>query len=123
MNETLLFLLLAAICILVGAFLGNLFARLKMKNETSKLEERIQQASFQQEKLEERFTTTLQQREAIREEKDFLNAELIKRNTEFLSKLIVFFGKRASKLPCLIRLHGVSKETSLGVITSIWSHN
>ena len=54
-----------------------------MKNETSKLEERIQQASFQQEKLEERFTTTLQQREAIREEKDFLNAELIKRNTEF----------------------------------------
>ena len=83
MNETLLFLLLAAVCLLIGAFVGNLFARLKLKSETGKLEERLQQASFQQEKLEERFTTALEEREAIRKEKDFLNGELVRRNAEF----------------------------------------
>ncbi|WP_432410268.1 DNA recombination protein RmuC [Rasiella sp. SM2506] len=83
MNETLLFLLLAAVCLLIGAFLGNLFARLKMKTETGKLEERLQQANFQQEKLEERFTTVLNERELIRKEKDFLNGELVRRNAEF----------------------------------------
>ncbi len=83
MNETLLFLLLAAVCLLIGAFLGNLFARLKLKSETGKLEERLQQASFQQEKLEERFATALNEREAIRKEKDFLNGELVRRNAEF----------------------------------------
>jgi len=83
LNETLLFLLLAAVCLLIGAFVGNLFARLKLKSETGKLEERLQQASFQQEKLEERFTTALEEREAIRKEKDFLNGELVRRNAEF----------------------------------------
>ncbi|WP_404814785.1 DNA recombination protein RmuC [Rasiella rasia] len=83
MNETFLFLLLAAICVLVGAFIGNLFARLKMKNETGKLEERLQQSIFQQEKLEERFTTALNEREIIRKEKDVLDKELVRRNAEF----------------------------------------
>lgn len=83
MNETLLFLLLAAVCLLIGAFVGNLFARLKLKTESGKLEERLQQASFQQEKLEERFGTVLNEREEIRKEKDFLNSELVRRNTEF----------------------------------------
>ncbi|MAZ71734.1 MAG: DNA recombination protein RmuC [Flavobacteriaceae bacterium] len=83
MNETILFLILAAVCLLIGAFLGNLFARLKLKTETGKLEERLQQASFQQEKLEERFNTALQEREDIRKEKDYLNAELIRRNEQF----------------------------------------
>lgn len=83
MNETLLFLLLAAVCLLIGAFLGNLFARLKSKTESGKLEERLEQASFQQEKLEERFTTVLHERETIRKEKEFLNSELVRRNSEF----------------------------------------
>ena len=83
MNETFLFLLLAAVCLLIGAFLGNLFARLKSKTESGKLEERLEQASFQQEKLEERFHTILQEREAIREEKELLNSELVRRNAEF----------------------------------------
>lgn len=85
MNETFLFLLLAAVCTLIGAFLGNLFARLKMKTETGKLEERLQQSSFQHEKLEERFTTVLNEREAIRKEKDFLNGELVRRNAELVN--------------------------------------
>ncbi|RDK87183.1 DNA recombination protein RmuC [Marinirhabdus gelatinilytica] len=83
MNETLLFLLLAAICLVIGAFLGHLFARLKLKTETGKLEERLQQASFQQEKLEERFQTVLDEREEIRKEKEFLNSELVRRNSQF----------------------------------------
>ena len=83
MNETILFLLLAAFCILVGAFLGNLFARLKHKSENSKLEERLAQAADQTERLNEQFERTIQEREQIRSEKDFLNGELIKRNAEF----------------------------------------
>ena len=80
MSETFLFLLLAAFCILVGAFVGNLFARLKHKSETSKLEERLAQSSDQTEKLNERFESALHDREAMRKEKDFLNLELTKRN-------------------------------------------
>jgi DNA recombination protein RmuC len=83
LNETLLFLLLAAVCLLIGAFLGNLFTRLKLKSESGKLEERLQQASFQQEKLEERFQAALQEKEAIRNEKELLNSELVRRNADF----------------------------------------
>ncbi|QIE60772.1 DNA recombination protein RmuC [Rasiella rasia] len=54
-----------------------------MKNETGKLEERLQQSIFQQEKLEERFTTALNEREIIRKEKDVLDKELVRRNAEF----------------------------------------
>ncbi|MCG2417844.1 DNA recombination protein RmuC [Aequorivita sp. F47161] len=83
MNETFLFLLLAAICLLIGAFLGNFFARLKSKSETSKLEERLENASLQEEKLNERFETALREREEVRTEKELLNMELTRRNSEF----------------------------------------
>lgn len=83
MNETFLFLLLAAICLLIGAFIGNLFARLKNKSVTGTLEAKLEQSHLQEEKLSERFEVTLQEREAIRKEKDFLNLELTKRNSEF----------------------------------------
>lgn len=83
MNETFLFLLLAAISLLIGAFVGNLIARLKQKGETAKLEERLKQASFQEERLQEQFSKALDERDAIRKEKDFLNSELVRRNAEF----------------------------------------
>lgn len=83
MSETFLFLLLAAVCLLIGAFIGNLFARLRHKGETAKLEERITQAATQEDKLQERFEHVLNERESIRKEKDFLNSELVKRNAEF----------------------------------------
>ncbi len=83
MNETLLFLLLVVISVLIGAFIGTLFARLKNKSETSKLEERLEQSQQQEVKLNERFETALLEREAIRKEKDFLNLELTRRNSEF----------------------------------------
>jgi|TARA_R110002072_G_scaffold125944_3_gene262641 DNA recombination protein RmuC len=84
-NETLLFLLLAAVCLLIGAFLGNFIARLKVKGETGKLEERLEQASLQQEKLEERFATALNERDAVRIEKEAIDRELVRRNSEFIN--------------------------------------
>ncbi len=83
MNETFLFLLLAGICLLIGAFIGNLIAILKQKAETSKMEERLDQSELQQERLHERFQNVLNEREEIRKQKDFLNSELVRRNTEF----------------------------------------
>ncbi|PKA83941.1 DNA recombination protein RmuC [Ulvibacter sp. MAR_2010_11] len=85
MNETFLFLLLAGICLLIGAFIGNLLARLKTKSETGKLEAKLEQLAHQEEKLNERFDHVLEEREAIRKEKDFLNLELTKRNSQYES--------------------------------------
>ncbi|RFN57874.1 DNA recombination protein RmuC [Marixanthomonas ophiurae] len=83
MNETLLFLLLAAVCLLAGAFLGNLFARLKLKTETGKLEERINQLLNQEEKLLERIGTVEAERETIRGEKDALKNQLVRTGAEY----------------------------------------
>ncbi len=82
-NETFLFLVLAAVCLLIGAYIGNLFARLKQKSETGKLEERIELLRQQEEKLSERYDVVASEREAIRKEKDLLNNELVRRNAEF----------------------------------------
>lgn len=83
MSETFLFLLLAGICLLIGAFIGNLISKLKQKAETGKMEERLDQSQLQQERLQERLENILNEREQIRKEKDFLNSELVRRNTEF----------------------------------------
>lgn len=82
MNETFLFLLLAAICLLIGAFVGNLIAKLKGKSESSKLEAQLDQSHKQEEKLSEQFDRMQLDKEEIRKEKDFLNVELTKRNAE-----------------------------------------
>lgn len=83
MNETFLFLLLAGISLLIGAYIGNLIARLKSKSETSKMEERLEQSKSLEERLQKRFEDTLIQRDIIRDEKNFLDVELAKRNIEF----------------------------------------
>ena len=81
MNDTLLLFIIAIIALAAGGFLGHFIARLQAKNDTGKLEERLQQATSQTEKLEERFDSVLQERENIRKEKDFLNLELTKRSS------------------------------------------
>ncbi len=83
MSETFLFLLLAAICLLVGGFIGNLIARLKNKTETGKLEERLENSKLQEGKLNERFETAIRERDEIRQEKERINMELTRRNSEF----------------------------------------
>lgn len=83
MNETFLFLLLALICILVGAFIGNLLARFKNKAETGKLEERLLQAGNQEEKLLERYETSVAEGKKFREEKENLNIHLSRQSAEY----------------------------------------
>lgn len=83
MGETFLFLLLAAIGILIGAFLGNYFARLKQKTITSRLEQRLEDSGLQQEKLQEQLERAFGDHEAVRKEKEQLALELTRRNTEF----------------------------------------
>ena len=63
--------------------MGNYFARLKGKTETSKLEERLENAQLQSEKLNERFETALREKEEIRLEKEQINMLLTRRNSEF----------------------------------------
>lgn len=83
MNETILILATAVICLLIGAFLGNYFARLKNKTETGKLEERLENAILQEKNLQNRLEAISNEREAIRNEKERLNMELTRRNSEF----------------------------------------
>lgn len=83
MNETFLFLLLAAICLLVGAFVGNLFARLKNKTETSKLEERLENSKFQEDKLNERLGYLDSEKNALQKEKEHVNMQLSRQSAEY----------------------------------------
>ncbi|SRX55755.1 DNA recombination protein RmuC [Aequorivita sp. CIP111184] len=83
MNETFLFLLLAAICLLIGAFIGNLFARLKNKTETSRLEERLQNTLLQEEKLTERLVILTSEKDVLQKEKEQVNMKLSKQSAEY----------------------------------------
>lgn len=83
MSETYIFFLLAVICILIGAFLGNYFSRLKNKSETSKLEERLENTSLETEKLNEHIGTLKAEREKIRLEKEQLNMQLSRQSAEY----------------------------------------
>ncbi|MDN3665716.1 DNA recombination protein RmuC [Algibacter miyuki] len=94
MNDNLILILAILISALIGAYLGMLFTKLKSKSEKSTLEERNsnlqnQFEAFKQqtasEKQEQKVTISKieNDRENIRREKDFLNAELARRNTEF----------------------------------------
>ena len=82
-SEVLLFVFLALLCMFFGAFIGNLLARLKFKANTSALEERLHQEHLQVEKLDEQFKKALQEKESIRQEKEFLGNELTKQNAAY----------------------------------------
>ncbi|MCH7784972.1 MAG: DNA recombination protein RmuC [Bacteroidetes bacterium] len=59
MSEFFFYLIIVVVCLLTGGFIGFLFARLKNKAETGKLEERLSQSNQQEEKLkkvEEKFS-------------------------------------------------------------------
>lgn len=82
MSETFVFIIIAFVTMLIGAYLGGLFMRLKHKTETSKLEERLSQIGQQEEKLQVQFEKAIDEREAIRKEKENLQIELTKRTSE-----------------------------------------
>ncbi|MEM7186357.1 MAG: DNA recombination protein RmuC [Bacteroidota bacterium] len=82
MSESFIIFLIGSISALAGAYVGNLIARLRGKNETSKLEERIDRMSEHEERLDQQFRTALNEKEEIRKEREFLNTELVKRNAD-----------------------------------------
>ncbi|GEQ85974.1 DNA recombination protein RmuC [Patiriisocius marinistellae] len=83
MNETVIIIVIALLCLVIGTYIGNLLARLKGKGENAIWQGRLEQAQLQEEKLSVQFDSVLKEREEIRKEKDFLNLELTRRNAEF----------------------------------------
>ncbi|WP_055442336.1 DNA recombination protein RmuC [Lacinutrix himadriensis] len=105
MNDSIILIISILISAAIGAYLGMLFAKMKSKSEKSTLEERnnnLQQQltdlkqfhNTENEKQNTTFTAQLNElretiskieteRESIRREKDFLNQELARKNTEF----------------------------------------
>lgn len=83
MNDSIILILAILISASVGAYLGMLFIKLKSKSEQSTLEERQNQMSSTIEELKQNLSKLESDREAIRREKEFLNTELTKKNTEY----------------------------------------
>ncbi|WP_313113131.1 DNA recombination protein RmuC [Aequorivita sediminis] len=83
MNETLVFLLIAVACLFIGALIGGYFARLKSKVETSKIEERLQNAKKLEDQLNERLNTLTSEKELLQKEKELLNIQLSRQSAEY----------------------------------------
>ncbi|WP_290699898.1 DNA recombination protein RmuC [Lacinutrix sp.] len=105
MNDNLILIIAILISALIGAYLGMLFTKLKSKSEKSTLEERntnLQQqlndfkqfSETENQKQNQAFDNKLTElketvskieveREGIRREKDFLNTELTRKNSEY----------------------------------------
>ncbi|WP_417557892.1 DNA recombination protein RmuC [Mesoflavibacter zeaxanthinifaciens] len=105
MSDNIILIIAILISAAIGGYLGMLFTKLKSKSEKSTLEERnanLQQQfnefkdfhdsenqkqnetfNHQLNELRQQITKTENEREDIRREKDFLNAELTRRNTEY----------------------------------------
>lgn len=83
MSETFIFILIAIISgILLGAFVGNRFALLKQKSETSKLEAELANSEEQNKKSEDRIDQAINDLEEIRKEKENLIIKLTQRTSE-----------------------------------------
>lgn len=83
MNDSLILILTILISAAIGAYLGMLFIKLKSKSEQSTLEERQNQMSLTIEGLKQNLSKLETDREDIRREKEFLNTELTRKNTEY----------------------------------------
>ena len=83
MNDNLILILSILISAGIGSYLGMLFTKLKSKSEKSTLEERQNQMHLTIEELKQNLNKIENEREEIRREKDFLNSELTRKNTEY----------------------------------------
>ncbi|WGD34945.1 DNA recombination protein RmuC [Olleya sp. YS] len=83
MNDNIILIISIVIAAIIGAYLGILITKLKSKSQQSTLEERQNQMGLSIESLKRNLAKTESEREDIRREKDFLNAELARKNTEF----------------------------------------
>ncbi|WCO00618.1 DNA recombination protein RmuC [Psychroserpens ponticola] len=83
MNDSIILILAILISAAIGAYLGMLFIKLKSKSEQSTLQERQNQMSSTIEDLKQNLSKLETDREEIRREKEFLNTELTRKNTEY----------------------------------------
>ncbi|WP_430468583.1 DNA recombination protein RmuC [Winogradskyella ouciana] len=83
MNDTLILFIAIIFSAGIGAFIGLKFAQLKSKGDKSALEERQLQLNNIIGELKQTVEKIETDRETIRREKDFLNTELSRRNTEY----------------------------------------
>jgi len=83
MNDNLILIFAILIAGALGAYLGMLFTKLKSKGEQSTLEERQNQMNSTIDELKQNLNKIEGEREDIRREKEFLNSELARKNTEY----------------------------------------
>lgn len=83
MNDNLILFLAILVSSLIGGYLGMLFTKLKSKSEKSTLEERQNQLHLNINELKDTVSKIELEREDIRREKDFLNTELTRKNSEY----------------------------------------
>lgn len=85
MNESLIIILIALICAGIGVFIGIYISKLKHSSETGKLETQINMFLMNEKKADENLIQAFSEREQLRKEKEFLNMDLTRRNSEFES--------------------------------------
>ena len=83
MSDNLILILAILISGGIGAYLGMTINKLKSKSDQSTLEERQNQLSNTINDLKENLIKVENEREEIRKEKDLINSQLTRRNTEF----------------------------------------
>src|SRR5690606_38453914 len=83
MNDSIILILSILVAAAIGAYIGMTISKLKSKSEQSTLEERQLQLNQQLNELKTTLSKVELERETIRQEKEFLNSELARRNTEF----------------------------------------
>ncbi|MCK0109325.1 DNA recombination protein RmuC [Flavobacteriaceae bacterium S0825] len=83
MNESLLLIISILLSLAIGAYVGMLINKLKSKSDQSASNERQNQMSSTIEELKQNLGKIENEREEIRREKEFLNSELTRKNTEY----------------------------------------
>lgn len=83
MNDNIILILAILFSGGIGAYIGMTISKLKSKSEQSTLQERQNQLSLTIEELKQNLTKIEGEREEIRREKEFLNSELARKNTEY----------------------------------------
>ena len=81
MNDSIILILGILVAAAIGAYIGMTISKLKSKSEQSTLEERQLQLNQQLNELKTTLTKVELERETIRQEKEFLNSELARRNS------------------------------------------
>ncbi|WP_242119360.1 DNA recombination protein RmuC [Aestuariivivens sediminicola] len=82
MNDNLILILTILVSAFIGGFLGLIYGKLKSKSEKSTLQERQNQLGLTLEELKKNLTKTEIERDTLREEKELLNTEFVKKSTE-----------------------------------------